>query len=78
MLGLTINEFAMSMGIDWELYAKFEVGEYEFSNDITKEILSNLYIEKEDLGRVSLDSENIEEYITNISMKVIEECEKGE
>lgn len=73
MLELTIEEFAESIDVDPKLYKKFEDGEFLFSNDIMKRIVSSLYIDKEDLYK-----EFIEDDITRISMKVIEECEKSE
>lgn len=73
MLGLTIEEFAESIDIDCNLYEQFEHGKYLFSNDIMKIIVKCLYVDKEDLNK-----ELIEDDITRISMKVIEECEKSE
>jgi len=73
-LGLTIDEFSHSINIDSKCYEKFEKGEYVFSKDIMKVIFSCLYVEKEDFE--ILDFTNDE--ITNISLKVIRECEKGE
>ena len=73
ILGLTIEEFAESIGVDCNLYKKFENGKYLFSNDIMKIIVKCLYVDKEDL-----DKDFIEDDITRISMKVIEECEKSE
>lgn len=73
MLGLTIKEFAESIDIDCDLYERFEKGDYLFSNEIMKIIIKCLYVEKEDLNK-----EYIEDDITRISMKVIEECEKSE
>lgn len=73
MLGLTTREFAESIDVDFRLYEKFENGDFLFSNDIMKRIVTGLYIDKEDLNK-----EFIEDDITRISMKVIEECEKSE
>ena len=71
ILGLTVNEFAMSMNLDANLYNKFEKGKYLFSKEILKEILCNLYVEKEDLLEVDIDDD-----ILNISMKAINICEE--
>lgn len=73
MLGLTLTEFSRSVNVDVSLYEQFEKGKYMFSNDIMKLIVKSLYVEKEDLMEDDIDDE-----ITRISLKVIEECEKGE
>lgn len=73
MLGLTIEEFASSINIDCKLYSDFEEGKYLFPNDVMKIIVKCLYVDREDLNR-----EYIEDDITRISMRVIEECEKSE
>ena len=70
ILDLTIEEFALSMGLDSNLYRKFEEGIYVFSNEIMRAIINSLYIEKEDLLKAESDDE-----ILNISMKAIEACE---
>lgn len=73
MLELTIKEFAESIDVDPKLYEKFEDGQFLFSNDIMRRIVSSLYVDKEDLNE-----EFFEDDITRISMKVIKECEKSE
>lgn len=70
ILDLTIEEFALSMGVDSNLYRKFEEGIYAFPNEIMRAIINSLYIEKEDLLEAESDDE-----ILNISMKAIEACE---
>lgn len=72
-LDLTIEEFSKSIGIDYVCYREFEKGNYLFSKEEMKLILTSLYISKGDLV-----NEFDEDYITNISLKVIDECEKGE
>ena len=80
-LGLTILEFCKSINIDVEVYKKFEKGEYIFSKDIMKIILSILYVDYSEFKNEDIydeiDDEEIRD-ITKISLKVIEECEKGE
>ena len=73
MLGLTIKEFAESINVDCKLYDDFESGKYLFSNDVMKIIIKCLYIDREDLDREYIDDD-----ITRVSMRVIEECEKSE
>ena len=72
MLSLTLKEFADSVGVDVELYKAFEDGEYIFSKEIMKRIIKSLYVEKEDFDSYEAD------LITRTSLRVIEECEKGE
>ena len=75
LLGLTIEEFAMSININVKEYEDFENGIFLFDKEILKRIVSSLYIEKEDL---IVDNNKDKDFFTSISLNVIEECEKGE
>lgn len=73
-LDLSIEEFCECVDLNANEYKLFEEGKFIFDNDKLKRIIKSLYIEREDLLS---NKENIDS-ITSISLKVIEELEKGE
>ncbi len=78
MLGLTVEELAVFLGIDVNRYYEFEAGENSLSKQEMKRICESLYISKEDFELEKYDDNDMseeEKRITEISYRVIKECD---